>query len=300
MAYLRGEYLESARFFGRLQKSDDALYRTWSYSLRARVAAEQGHLNQASEVLNDGIKADISEGDSAHHADKLIDLAFIALKQGRFEECVKNSKQALALDSSPQRFIAAAVLLGRAAVTADAKVRARTQRELKDLLSRAPNPRINPIAQILVHRLRGEELLARGQSNAAVSEFELASRLEAPANDREYLARALLLRSRRNSDHPTITNDSERALTENARFVSAPGAIWQWPLDFFPGYQSDRVFSFLQLSFALHKVDDGVRAQLAAYIKSHVDADKGLADVEQANRLFHQTGFVNVHRKKEK
>ncbi len=77
--------------------------------------------------------------------------------------------QALALDTSPQRFIAAAVLLGRAAVTADAKVRARTQREHKDLLSRAPHPRINPNAKIHVPRLRGEQILARGQSNAAVS-----------------------------------------------------------------------------------------------------------------------------------
>ena len=295
LAYLKGEYVESARLFGQLQKSNDALYRTWSYSLRARVAAEQGQLNQASQLLNDGIKADISEGDSAHRADKLIDLAFIALKQGRFEECLKNSKQAIALDSSPQRFIAAAVLLGRAAAASDTRVKARTQRELRDILSKAPNPGINPIGQILVHRLRGEELLARGQLNAAVSEFEIASQLEAPATDREYLARALLPRSRHKSDHPIIPNDSERALAENARFVSAPGAIWQWPLDFFPGYQSDRVFSFVQLSFALHKVDAGVRTQLVAYIKSHVDADKGLADVEQANRLFHQTEFVNVH-----
>jgi eukaryotic-like serine/threonine-protein kinase len=293
LAYLTGDYKEAAKLFDNLQKSSDPLYRTWSYALRARVDAEQGQFIQATQLLNDGIKVDLASGDSAHRADKLLDLAFIALKRGSYKECLVRSKQALALDSSPQRLIAAATLLGRAAQAAEENDRIAIVRQLKSMQTNTPSLELKPISQIVVHRLRGEELLASGRANAAVAEFKIASQLEAPANDREYLARAMLIRSRHQTSGAASLNDEEQALAECARAVSTPGQIWQWPLDYFPGYWSDRVFCFVQLTVRLNKFDAIAKSQLQSYLKRHAESDKGLADVEQAQKLLTQTQLVN-------
>jgi len=295
LAYLQGNYNEAARFFGRLQESNDPLYRTWSYSLRARVAAEQGQFIQASQFLNDGLKADLSEGDSAHRADKLLDLAYIAFKLGHYHECLSDSKRALALDASPQRLILEGTLLGRAAGASAGKDRSDIIGQLQAIQARVPSSELKPISKIVLHRLRGEELLARGQWKAALAELRNASQLEAPASDREYLARALLILARHEPDQTTAANQQEEALAEYARAASRPGEIWQWPLDYFPGYLSDEILSFVQLSSALHKLDATAKAQLAGYLERHAQADKRLPDVEQAKQLFIRTESVNVH-----
>jgi tetratricopeptide (TPR) repeat protein len=281
--------------FGLLQNSKDALYRTWNYSLRARVAAEQGRFAEATQLLKDGMRADLSVGDAAHRADKLIDLAFISLKRGDIAECLSKSREALALDSSPQRLLEVGTLLGRVADESELHVKNQITAELRSMLSRIPSSDLKPIAQIVDHRLRGEELLALGRSTEALDELRLSSQLEAPVNDREYLARALLARWRVRPATADALSDRNMALSEFGRFVSRPGEIWQWPLDYFPGYLSDRVFSYIKLSYFLHKEDDNTRARLLRYVQSHTGADYGLADVEEARQLLAQTKSVTVH-----
>jgi eukaryotic-like serine/threonine-protein kinase len=293
LAFLTGDYKEATKLFGNLQNSSDPLYRTWSYALRARVDAEQGQLIQATQLLNDGIKVDLASGDSAHRADKLLDLAFIALKRGSYSDCLVETKQALALDSSPQRVIAAATILGRAAQAANENDRIAIVRQLKAMQINTPSLVLKPISQIVVHRLRGEELLAGGRADAALAEFKIASQLDAPANDREYLARAMSIRSRQQISGTVSANDQEQALAECSRAASSPGQIWQWPLDYFPGYWSDRVICFVHLTLGLDKFDATAKTQLESYVKRHAESDGGLAEVEQAQKLLVQTQLMH-------
>jgi eukaryotic-like serine/threonine-protein kinase len=284
-AFLAGNFPEATGLFTRLRTSADPLYRTSSYSLLARAAAERGQSHRAEELLKEGLKIDVSSGDSVHQADKSLDLAFLALKREEYALCLTFAKRALVLDASPQRLIGASSVLGRAAEESPEELRRTIILQLQAMQSTDPGFGLKPISEILHSRLRGTELLARGKWNEALTEFRKASDLEAPAEDRDYLARALLLDAQHQTDPSKAILEKNEALAVYADAVARPGKIWQVALDYAPGYLADQTVSFLQISSAIHGPGEGERSRLTTFLKQHEEADKGSQDVVRAKRL---------------
>jgi len=92
---LRIGYDEALRLFEALEKSQDPHYRSYSFSLKARVFAELGEYRDALRTLNLGIADDIRTGNTAQRANKLFDIAYIEYKRHHYGECLKDARDAL-------------------------------------------------------------------------------------------------------------------------------------------------------------------------------------------------------------
>lgn len=290
LAFLEDHYDEALDNFVNLRRSNDALYRTFSYSLQAHLLAELGKYGEAITIINQGIEDDLASGDSSHRADKLLDRAYIALKRQQYDACSQDVSLALQLDRSFQRSITASALLGRAILESDGNPRLRQKLvvQIRDANERLPKGEFPPISIIAHARLLGEVYLAEGKWKDALKKFGSASDLEPPATDREYLGRALRFAALHTENPMDASKFRNQALAAYHRSVFGAGRVWQWPLDYSPGYTSDSFLSYASLSFELRTSDPNIEAELQRYAQRRSHADAELEDVKKAKMLLEE------------
>jgi serine/threonine protein kinase/predicted negative regulator of RcsB-dependent stress response len=293
--FLQEHYEKALDHFGTLRGSQDPVYRSYAFSLLARVYAELGQYQNAAQALDQGVAADMATGDVVHRADKQLDRAYIDFKLGQYHACLQGTKLALGLERSLQRSLAAGALLGRIASEASGVMKLQFTTELQAIEAQLPADDFKPLSDIVRARLRGEVLLAEEKWKPAMDDFKRADGLQSPVADREYLARASLAVAR----HTTNRAEASRLTEEGAGAYSVlalrPGQIWQWAMDYPPGYESDQAFSFVQAASRSGKVDERVQAVLTKYLKTRAHADNGLHDVEAAKKLMSSTMFTSLN-----
>jgi serine/threonine protein kinase/predicted negative regulator of RcsB-dependent stress response len=293
--FLRGRHEEARDDFAALKDSQDPQFRSYSYSILARLFAEQGHYASALQFLEQGIAKDLESGDSGSRADKILDRAYIKFKQGQYEACLQDTKLALELDNSLQRSLSAGTTLGQAANAAAGDVRARLASQLQDIENNLPPGDLKPLSEIVRFHLRGEAFLAEGNWQSALQEFENADHLEPPVMDKEYLGRGLLAAAEHTPDPIEAARLKEESVTAYSNLVLRNAQVWQWPFVYPPGYQTDATFSFVKAVVRLGKADQRALDFLSAYMKYRGTADERLPDVEAARRLQALPMFTNTN-----
>jgi serine/threonine protein kinase/tetratricopeptide (TPR) repeat protein len=286
--FLQGRYEEALSHFAKLRESQEPLDRSYAYSLLARLFAELGQYQNALQVLEQGITADLETGDVVHRADKLLDRAYINLKRGQYEACLRDSKQALQLDRSLQRSVAAGSLLGRAVSETTGGMKAQLKSELRKIDAQLPKGDFTPISDVVRIRLHGEVLLSEGNWKSALDQFRKADQLEAPANNKEYLARSLLAAAQHTTDQTAAAQLRKDALAAYSGLALKPGLVWQWSQGYFPGYSSDSLFSFVSVAAQLGRLNEGTRLELQKYVSRRKQADSDVKDVREAKLLLRQ------------
>jgi serine/threonine protein kinase/tetratricopeptide (TPR) repeat protein len=283
--FLQDRYPAAQVHFENLEASKDSLYRSYGYSLLARLFAELGQYQKAVQVLSQGIAADLESGDAVHRADKLLDRAYLNFKRRRYDGCLQDIKTALALDRSPQRSLVAGTLLGRVASETSRNEKKQFVSVLRGIERTLQAQEFAPLSQIVQARLRGELLLAGSDWKGAIQEFKKADALEAPAKDREYLARASLEAARQTTDGLEAAQLIRSGLAAYSFVVLKPGQIWQWALDYPPGYVSDEMFSFIKAASQVGVLDGGTKEVLRRYLLRRANADDDVPDVQAARGL---------------
>jgi serine/threonine protein kinase/tetratricopeptide (TPR) repeat protein len=289
--FLQGRYPDALADFGKLKESEEPVYRSYAHSLLARTFAELGQYQNAVRELDDGIAADLAYGDVPHRAEKLLDRAYIDFKRRSYEDCDQHVVAALRLNPNLQTSLTAATLLGRAAAESDAAESTRLRAQLQKLAAGLPDEEFKPMSDIVRSRVRGEVFLVGGDWKAALEEFGSAAALEPVAKDKEYLARARLQASKRATDSDSAKRLADESVAAYSELVTKPGQIWQWALDYPPGYLSDQMFSLVKSASEMGMVDKSIRQALAEYLLRRKNADEGIPDVEEAKHLRARAEF---------
>ena len=295
LKFLQDRYEEARGDFEALKFSNDPLFRSYSYSVLARLFAEQGRYVSAVQQIEQGMANDLERGDLGSRADKVLDRAYIRFKQGQYEACWQDTKLALDLDRSLQRSLSAATILGQAADEVTGVTKAHFAARLLDIESRLPSGDLKPLSDIVRFHLRGEVLLAQGHWILALQEFRKADSLEAPVTDKEYLGRSLVASAEHTSDQASAARLRQEAVKAYSNLALRKGLVWQWPFFFPPGYLADASFSFVEIAARYGKLNQQTKTFLEAYLKYRMNADAGLRDIEEAKRLEMLSGITNVN-----
>lgn len=272
--FLQGHYERAAQLYTKLKQSKERFYRTRSYTLLACLYAELGRYRDAISSLNNGINADLAEGDTADRADKLLARAYLELNQHDYTALLRDAKDAEQLDISPQRSVTAAGLVGRAVAETNGTIRRELLAELYGIRRALPRSRFSPLSDIVSARIHGDVLLAEGNADEALREFEKADHLDAPASDRDYLARGLLAGAKAQKDPARAARDRELAFQIYTRIVLHPGQIWQLPEEFPPGYLSDEILRLEQIASQTGMSVEQVKPQLREYVRRRQQVDQ--------------------------
>ena len=250
LAFLRNDFAAAQTAF----ESADAVQvnQDWSmgYALLARLAAERGQYSQAIQYLREGFDTAKSHQDQEGMAARLLDRAYIESRQGKMRECIEDSRAALEIDSSPARVIQVSAALGYLAATMPSSA-AMLADELRGLESRIPAAATGVVFDLARYRVHGEWLLAIGQPDAALAEFERADKIDAAITDREYVARALAAFAVKQQNPIAAEALRAKALSAYERIALHPEAVWFCPQWSAPGLFADEIKDALQIADAL-------------------------------------------------
>jgi tetratricopeptide (TPR) repeat protein len=283
--FLQGRYPDALADFGKLKESAEPVYRSYAYSLLARTFAELGQYQNALRELNEGIAADLASGDVPHQADKLLDRAYIGLKRRSYEDCERDVVAALQLNRNLQTSLTAATLLGRATSESALPERTHLRTQLRKLAAGLANEDFKPMSDIVRARVRGEVLLVDDNWKAALEEFGNAAALEPVAKDKEYLARARLEACKHAADSASAKRLIDESVAAYSGLAMKPGQIWQWALDYPPGYFSDTVLAYGKAASLQGALDARAQNALRGYLLRRASADEALNDIRQARQL---------------
>jgi hypothetical protein len=179
----------------------------------------------------------------------------------------------------------AASILGRAIAESKGKMRNTLIIALTKTQGGLPQADFKPISDIARARILGELFLARRKWELALQQFRKAAVLESPIVEHEYLARGLCALAQHERNKTLSTNELNDALAEYAKTTSRPGQIWQWSLDYLPGYLSDETFSHVTTAMKIAGGGQQITSELESYLKRRGSSDSGLPDVEQGRQL---------------
>jgi tetratricopeptide (TPR) repeat protein len=283
--FLQGRYPDALADFGKLKDSTHPVYRSYAHSFLARTFAELGQYQNALRELDEGIAADLASGDAPHRADKLLDRAYIDFKRRRFEDCEQYLVAALRLNPNLQTSLTAATLLGRAASESAAPESTRLRAQLRKLVAGLPDEDFKPMSDTVRARVRGELMLVQGDWKGALEEFGNAAALEPVAGDKEYLARARLEASNHAADSVSARRLLDESVAAYSGLAMKPGQIWQWALDYPPGYFSDTTLAYIKAASLQGALDDQTKNALRGYLLRRSRADDVLNDIQQARQL---------------
>jgi serine/threonine protein kinase/tetratricopeptide (TPR) repeat protein len=250
--FMQGQYDKALAAFRRLQTAGSPYFRSRSYQLEANVLAELGRREEAIRVINQSLPADVASGRDGDRAAKLTALAYLYLAKGDRTACRTACLKALELDGSLGRSRDVGSLLAQAGYLEEAR---------RILKSRDPG-HYPPISDEVRHRLQGEILLAEGQRQKALEEFEEAAQSAPPAENREYLARALAACGR-----------PEEAWTLYQKAVQAQGQIWYWAEANPPGFWADMLYQDGRVGRKLGKPEATDAAARYRKLREHADPD---------------------------
>jgi len=246
--FLNHNFREADNSFNAMAASHNPIVVSWSYYLRARVAAELGDYPGAISMLDQGIEFNRQSGQVAFEADQLFARAYVEALFGNYAACLKDIQLAISLEDSPRRLTVASAVLGEAYSRAPHLYGAQLERELRKLEKRLPHGSLGVFAEIARYRLRGEVLFASGDAKGAVAEFGRASQLEAAANSREFLGRALSRASFQEKDSRTAQELRQAALDAYAVLALQPARLWLDSPDSLPGSYLLQLHAFIDLA----------------------------------------------------
>jgi tetratricopeptide (TPR) repeat protein len=164
----------------KLSDSENALWRSRGYSVRACWLSEMGRLREAIYELNTGVAFDVDHGFPTLQATKLLQLAWLYSRQGDLEACRHSCAKAHVLKLKAENACALGIIRARIGDIQAAKT------ELEFV--RAQDASETNYATM---RLTGEIALAEGHASQAIASFEKAVDLAPPLFPRTYLANAL-------------------------------------------------------------------------------------------------------------
>jgi len=253
LLFLNHRYDEAAAIFhSRESASSSPTMRSYSFQNLAAIYADTGRDVQAIQTLNAGI-AD----DQAHHlieeeASKLLDRAYIECTSGNLDGCLRDESAGFVLNPSPEHAFTADTVLGLALSSGPARFRSRIQRELKRVEGSLPPTQFGTISQLLVLRTRGELELAEGHSAAALHTFEGLALKDAPAGDREYLARALVAVAATEKESAASMDLVRQAQQAYAAIALHPAIVLCDAMNYPPGFYRSQLSSYIALAMVTH------------------------------------------------
>lgn len=178
--YSAGDYAESGRQLSESEKHGDEPWKSTATDYQGRLAVDTGRADAALKILSDGASSDDRLGFRSSQGQKLLSIAAIHQRAGRFSEVKAACLRALDLDPGPTRAQYAGSLLARSHFVRDAK----------DLYTRIDSSIDVPLFRQARKKLQGEIMLASHQTAGAITAFLAAAKDSPRALGREFLARA--------------------------------------------------------------------------------------------------------------
>lgn len=244
-AFVNGDISSANKFYGNLLASADPVMKSGSRRFLADLQAEQGNYSQAVSLLDPAMAG------GKELAPTLLDRAYANGMAGDVKRCVEDVDQALQLDGSPETFLKASVVLGRVHFKSRSAMESTIRTSLAKLAARAPADNYGVISAETRYRVRGELLLAQGDSANALREFRKADSLEAPRVSREYLGRALEARAAQTRDAEEADRLRRRALDSYSFEATHPAVVWQLPTEYPPGAYAESLQDWLRVATSL-------------------------------------------------
>jgi tetratricopeptide (TPR) repeat protein len=246
--FLQGRFAEAEKQFQLLIQSPRQEDHRLGYSLLSRLYAEQGKKADALGTLGDAIAIHLNTHSAAQATSDFLDRAYLECQYGEFDPCLKDVEAALDLDRSPQSAIEASAILGRAFPQLSGKRAHHCLALLHGLISDQSYDGFGTIGDLARLRVEGETLLASGQWQKALASFEQADKLDAPVNEREYIARAF----EEAANHEPVLNTARllrlEALEAYGRVALHPNTAWQYAEKWKPGFYADQLSAYLRLA----------------------------------------------------
>jgi len=177
-----------------------------------------------------------------------LDRSYILCKIGQFDACLQEITKGLQLDSSPESVIWAAATVGSAIPNMPSKTAQAALVELSATEGLLPEEEIGSEYSIARTQLRGEILLARGDTKKALQYFRKASKQDYPLDAREYLERGLLAQAATETEPAPAADERIEALTLLERCAIRPVSVWRRFVDYPPGFAGDQMQKYVALA----------------------------------------------------
>lgn len=251
--FLDHRYEQAANIFrSRESASSSPTMRSYSFQNLAALYADTGHDAQAIQALDTG-----AADDAAHHAieeqaSKLLGRAYVECTSGSFDGCLRDESTGFALNPSPEHAFTADTILGLAFSAAPKSFRTRIHRELERVEGSLRPTQFGTLSQLLKLRTRGELELAEGHPAAALHTFEALAAKDAPAGDREYLARALVAVAATEKESSASIDLVRQAKQAYAAIALHPAIVLCDAMNFPPGFYRNQLSSYIALAEATH------------------------------------------------
>ena len=264
LLFLDHQYDQAADLFrSRESASASPTMRSYSFQNLATVYADTGRDQEAIQVLNAGIADDMAHHAIEEEASKLLGRAYVECTLGTFELCLRDENAGYTLDPSPEHAFTANAILGLASSAASARFRARIRHELEGVEESLPPTQLGTISQLLKLRTRGELELADGRPKAALHTFQALAAKDAPAGDREYLARAFVAVAATEKESPAAMGLVRQAEKAYAAIALHPALVQCDAMNFPPGFYRNQLSSYLSLAEVTHDSSSpSIRAQV--------------------------------------
>ena len=245
--FMERRYAEAETLFRELLHSDDSSLRSESYARLARVLAEQGRDEEAIAVLGTGIEEDGSHEEAPRQAMKLLDRGYLECKLQRPNEGIQDFERALPLNDGARGLIAASDRIGEALPYVDALRAPKLVEILRQAEGKLPKQEFPPMTEIARDRISAEIALAEGRREEAISIFRRVASVDALANSRSYLVRALIatagpdLRGKRDL---TYSEEAEKLLGSD---LAQSAMLWHDAPNYRPGILAEEAAILRQL-----------------------------------------------------
>jgi len=267
LALLNHRYDQAERIFQSTETSSSAMQRSYSYQELASVQAETGHLTNAIETLNQGIVEDKSQSNTAQQAAKLLARAYLECKLRRFESCLQDAHSGFTLNPTPESASIADTVLGQAVASAPQPFAHRIGFEFGVVARSVSAGDYGRFTAYLRLRTQGEIQLADGTPRLALRSLEKAALQDAPAGDREYLARALVAVAGQEPVEKTRREFLQRAEAAYAVVALKPAFIFCNVMNSPPGLHADETGRYLWLAEKLNDDSPQVRNAQLEYVE---------------------------------
>jgi tetratricopeptide (TPR) repeat protein len=201
----------------KLDNLTDTAWRSRTYSARACWLAEAGETRRALNELNAGFMFDMAHGLMQPQVHKLVQLAWLYLRERDLPACLDARRRAYLLGLDTNRVATIGIIEAQAG---DAQ-------QARSMLA-VVNSRSSKNADFYVQRLSGEIALSEGDKPSAISHFRAAAAIAPAIIPRDYLARALL-----------SAGKFQEAIEIYRMLVSHPVRLYPDPESASPGFWSD-------------------------------------------------------------
>jgi serine/threonine protein kinase/tetratricopeptide (TPR) repeat protein len=241
-----GDFDAAKRTYQSLSRSATPYRSSFSYSMLARISAEQRRYEEALDVLETGLQEDRKQGNIEQQAAKLLDRAYVQVQTEHIDRTLQDVHEALGLSLTPRTVLFSATVLGTAAIKASSAQTEKIRRELIDINDRLPAKDRGPVSEIVRRRIKGELFLVSGKAKEGLSILQSVDRLDSPFVSREYLGRAFEAVARQETDVARAADLRRQALAVATPSRLRPAFVWAEAEDFPPGFLAS------QLSFSLY------------------------------------------------